>query len=148
MNTPSHGLIGLLHRLICKYHSVNNKPISWHPNFMHYHGFGFWTIFAEDQATKLGTYFLYSRAIKRLEKYAKTLNISANLEMLLIELKRRAMLYVQDNIAFPKERDYIYIENAFILGAIIAGEMSSNNKPIDIDPAILTQAQNETTTSH
>lgn len=40
---------------------------------MEYLGFGFWRIYAEDQATPLGVVWLRFRAIKKLDKYAKTL---------------------------------------------------------------------------
>lgn len=47
--------------------------MDWTHQFMQYRGLGFWTIYAEDQATVLGTFWLYTRAKKRLLNYAKTL---------------------------------------------------------------------------
>lgn len=47
--------------------------MSWEHAFMSYRRFGFWTIYAEDQATVLGTYWLYRRAKRKLMQYASTL---------------------------------------------------------------------------
>ncbi len=45
-------------------------------------------------------------------------NIGLN-EGYITQLKAQSRQYVQDNVRFPTDADYLYTENAFLLGALI-----------------------------
>ncbi len=47
---------------------------------------------------------------------------------LIIEIKKRARAFVNDNYNNPLEQDYQLIENAMLIGAVVQMEMETLNK--------------------
>jgi hypothetical protein len=83
------------------------------------------TVELEDARTFcLGAVQGFERAAEIAEqeaiKAAQNLDVVGPATALQAELRRKARLYVQDNITLPKPLDYLVIENAFFSGALTA----------------------------